>query len=104
MWNAYVALSVGTLLVGNHVIAPTGSFTTKAPSLVGTQPSLEPSGSVYAAIVLAYVTVVVKALDAGMPCGGVTMSLPVSCLNAAGAPPTSTLEAGMLWRSRLNSE
>ena len=41
-----VALSRGVLLLGNHVIAPTGSLsTTTPPSAVGIHPSLAPSGS-----------------------------------------------------------
>ncbi len=41
-----VALSVGWSLHGNQVGEPCGSPTTNAPSLVRTQPSIEPSGSV----------------------------------------------------------
>jgi hypothetical protein len=41
-----VALSRGVLLLGNQVMAPTGSLsTTTPPSLVGIQPSCAPSGS-----------------------------------------------------------
>ena len=43
-----VALSVGVLLLGNHVIAPTGSLSATAPPVVLVQPSIDPSGSVWA--------------------------------------------------------
>ena len=41
-----VALSVGVSLHGYQPGDPCGSPTTNAPSAVGTQPSMEPSGSV----------------------------------------------------------
>ena len=41
-----LALSVGWSLLGNQVGEPCGSPTTKAPSLVRTQPSIDPSSSV----------------------------------------------------------
>ena len=41
-----VALSRGLSLAGNQPGAPCGSPTTKAPSAVGTQPSIDSSGSV----------------------------------------------------------
>jgi hypothetical protein len=39
--NSKVAKSFGVSLAGNQVGAPCGSFTTKAPSSVGIQPSFE---------------------------------------------------------------
>ena len=44
--KSYVALSRGLSLTGYQAGEPCGSPTTKAPSSVGTQPSIEPSGSV----------------------------------------------------------
>jgi hypothetical protein len=44
--KSYVALSRGLSLAGYHAGDPCGSPTTNAPSSVGTQPSIEPSGSV----------------------------------------------------------
>ena len=43
--KSYVALSRGVSLTGNQPGAPWGSLTTNAPSSVGIQPSLDPSGS-----------------------------------------------------------
>ncbi len=45
MATSYVALSLGWLLQGKTVIAPTGSLATTAPSSVVTQPSTAKSGS-----------------------------------------------------------
>src|ERR671915_527097 len=42
---SYLALSRGVSLTGYQPGDPTGSLTTKAPSSVGIQPSLVPSGS-----------------------------------------------------------
>ena len=44
--KSYVALSRGLSLTGNQAGVPCGSLTTTAPSSVGIQPSIEPSGSV----------------------------------------------------------
>src|SRR4051812_33790272 len=46
MLKSNVALSRGLSLHGYHAGEPCGSLTTKAPSSVGTQPSIESSGSV----------------------------------------------------------
>src|SRR6476469_4083875 len=46
MLKSYVALSRGLSLHGHQAGASCGSLTTNAPSSVGIQPSIEPSGSV----------------------------------------------------------
>ena len=46
MLKSNVALSRGLSLHGYHAGEPCGSLTTNAPSSVGTQPSIELSGSV----------------------------------------------------------
>jgi hypothetical protein len=56
-----VALSRGVLLLGNQVMAPTGSLsTTTPPSLVGIQPSFAPSGSMCVTGLPWYLTVTRK--------------------------------------------
>src|SRR3954464_13423927 len=59
-WKVNVALSVGWSLDGSHAGAPCGSPGTNAPSSVGTQPSMESSGSVMTGGVPAYFTTTVK--------------------------------------------
>src|SRR5215217_5674719 len=69
-----VALSLGVSLTGYHAGEPCGSPTTNAPSSVGTQPSIDSSGSVTTDGVPAYSTVTVNDEPARIPAGGVTIS------------------------------
>ena len=54
--NSNVALSRGLSLTGYQPGEPCGSLTTKAPSSVGTQPSIDSSGSVIGSGLPAYFT------------------------------------------------
>ena len=97
-----VALSVGLSLTGIHAGAPCGSPGTNTPSSVGTQPSIEPSGSVMTGGVPSYDTVTVKvcpALSFGL---GVTTSSWPSRVKSAGCLPTFNDVIFGPWKSRLN--
>ena len=104
MLKSYVALSRGLSLHGYQAGEPCGSLTTNAPSSVGTQPSIEPSGSV-----------TTPACRRSRPCGeararrrsraGVTVSsCPPSRVNVAARPLTSSREIASPRRSRLKLE
>jgi hypothetical protein len=95
-------LSVGTLLLGNQDIAPTGSLTTYAPSSVVTQPSCESSGSVYGAIIPPYAMRVVNVAPPAMAAAGVMISLSPSRVKVAAAPSTSTFDTERPWKSSEN--
>ena len=81
-----VALSRGVSLTGNQPGEPCGSLTTIAPSSVGTQPSLESSGSTIASAVPAYSTPTTKEEPRrSPPRGWIVSSWPVWENDARGA-------------------
>jgi hypothetical protein len=86
-------LSRGLSLTGNQPGDPCGSLTTKAPSSVGTKPSIDLSGSVIGLGVPEYPTSTVKASPASNGAAGVIRS---SCTSrstkSAGLPFTRTLD------------
>jgi hypothetical protein len=89
--NSNVALSRGLSLTGYQPGDPCGSFTTNAPSSVGTQPSMEVSGSVTTFGVPAYSTVTVKVFPCTRPEAGVTTSsCTFAAVEEAGTPLTSS--------------
>src|SRR3954447_22058648 len=84
-----VALSCGLSLQGNQPGEPCGSPTLTAPSSVGTQPSIDWSGSVTTVGVPRYPTITVKLRPASKPAAGVMISSWPSRVNVAAAPLTS---------------
>ncbi len=81
--KSYVALSRGLSLTGYHPGDPCGSPTTKAPSSVGTQPSIDPSGSVTTAGDAGVVDHDGERRAAGKPAAGVITSSWPSRVNDA---------------------
>src|SRR3954447_9562129 len=100
-WKSYVALSSGVSLQGYQPGEPCGSLTTKAPSGVLTQPSIEPSGSVTAVGTPLDRTTTVNPVPARSGTAGVTTSSWPSeggWANEAGRPSTVTAETVRLRR------
>ena len=98
-------MSRGLSLTGYHPGEPWGSFTTNAPSSVGTQPSIDWSGSVTTSGVPAYSTATVKVFPCTSPAAGVTTnSCSFAYENAAGTPFTSNLVTSCIRKSRSKLE
>ncbi len=95
-------MSRGLSLTGYHAGDPCGSPTTKAPSSVGTQPSIEKSGSVTTVGVPLYPTTVVKDVPFRIPVLGVTTSSCPSREKVAVRPSTSRREIANPRKSRSN--
>src|SRR6476469_5480728 len=104
-WKSKVALSCGVSLTGYQLGEPCGSPTTKAPSAVGTHPSIEPSGSVTTWGTPAYAMETVNVRPTRRPLLGVmTSSWSPARSYAAGEPFTCTLEMVKPRRSRSHRE
>ena len=95
-------MSAGVLSDGSQVIVPTGSPSAVAPSLVRTQPSVEPSGSVCSRGTPAYATVVVN-VPATSWAGVTTSSWPLR-RQVAGRPSTRTAATRIPDRSRWKDD
>ena len=90
--NSNVALSRGLSLTGYQPGEPCGSLTTKAPSSVGTQPSIDLSGSLIAFGLPAYSTSTVNGVPASrLVAGLIWTSWAPGRANWAGAPLTVKL-------------
>jgi hypothetical protein len=98
-------LSCGESLTGYHAGEPCGSLTTNAPSSVGTQPSIELSGSVTTLGVPLWSIVTVKLRPERIPVDGViTSSCSPARAKVAAAPSTSSREIVKPRRSRSKRE
>jgi hypothetical protein len=99
-----LALSRGLSLTGYQAGEPCGSPTTNAPSSVGTQPSIDWSGSVTICGCPAYATSMVKVEPLLTPCAGVMISSCPSRTNEARRPSTVTLGMSNPRRSKSKRE
>src|SRR5262245_36649428 len=98
--KSYVALSRGLSLAGYHAGERCGSLTTNAPSSVGTQPSMDPSGTVSTDGTAPSPTTTVNAAPTGSPATGVITSSCPSREKVAGRPSTVSRSMSKPRRSR----